>query len=65
MVLHGITSEGCNYFQLFSLGEINWKLLHPYDVSYCNDIFLNRISSLDENLKLSISCHKVRILLIY
>ena len=48
MVLHGITSDDCNNFELFSLGEITGSFC---DVNYCNVIYLSRISSFDERFK--------------
>ena len=38
----------------------NWKILQPYDVYYCNVIYLSKF----HHLKLPISCQKVQILLI-
>ena len=66
MILHGNTSESWNNFQLFSLGEIT-RNYFTYGTSIIKIPFIrNKFHNLlsDQSLKFSVSCDKVRILLI-
>ena len=61
MVLHGITSQGSNNFQLFLLGVITGNYCCPV-TSLLSEL---NLTIWWKPLKLSISFHKVWILLIY